>query len=137
MSFETLEFPNDTWAAQEIRKVNVLAIAAEYDSAHRERYRSSARRYLDFLTNRLQESDTRHFARIQILLMQNYGLQRRLDLPCRQAPVDQAQVRSFFSSGQPSFKSLVRSILAKLWVALRKFDWQREKRWFRHRRGLT
>jgi hypothetical protein len=69
---EVLEFPNDTWAAQDIRKADVLAWAAEHASLdEREGFLERARFFFDYSVNALAASPQRVFTRILVLLLSN------------------------------------------------------------------
>jgi hypothetical protein len=69
---EVLEFPNDTWVAQDIRKADVLAWAAQHTSgAERERFFARARFFFDYSVNALSASPQRAFTRILVLLLSN------------------------------------------------------------------
>jgi len=70
---EVLEFPNDTWVAQEVRKLSLFIAAARYSPDMRGLYCKRASEFLDYIVETLSNSKESHFSRIQILLMQNYG----------------------------------------------------------------
>jgi hypothetical protein len=70
---DKLEYPNDTWAAQEIRKANVLYAAYQYTDTDRQTLLTRARYFRDYVTETLSKSETLYFARIQALLLQNHG----------------------------------------------------------------
>ena len=74
-----LEYPNDTWIAQDIRKANVLYAAYRYATKERDPFLTRAREFRDYVTDALSTSDTLHFSRIQILLMQNHGPSALMD----------------------------------------------------------
>jgi len=77
---EQLEFPNDTWVAQDIRKANVLYAAYRYAVDDREKLLSRSRYFRDYVINELTRSNTRHFSRIQIILLQNHGPSDLMDV---------------------------------------------------------
>ncbi|WP_166264780.1 hypothetical protein [Marinobacter caseinilyticus] len=68
-----LEFPNATWVAQDIRKAMLMYQATTFDPDSAHDYRSKAMAWLDTTVEHLQQSDEKHYARIQIILLQNYG----------------------------------------------------------------
>ncbi|EED33943.1 conserved hypothetical protein [gamma proteobacterium NOR5-3] len=68
---EILEFPNHTWAAQDLRKANVLFEAAYFSPDDPEPYEIKAREFVDYVADTLSNSDTLHYTRIQALLLQN------------------------------------------------------------------
>ena len=70
---QRLEFANDTWAAQDIRKANVLYAAYRYAVSDRDRLLLKSRSLRDYVIRQLSQSETRYFSRIQIILLQNHG----------------------------------------------------------------
>ena len=72
---EELEFPTETWAAQDLRKGNVLLMAAALcrDESRRARMRERGRTILDSAWRSLMGSETRlHTRPIAIVLQQGY-----------------------------------------------------------------
>ena len=70
---EQLEFDNDTWVAQDIRKAMLMYQAACFDPEHKGRYVEKARELLEYVISTLENSAEQHFSRIQIILLQNHG----------------------------------------------------------------
>jgi hypothetical protein len=68
---EILEFPNKTWAAQDLRKANVLFEAARWAPADAARYTARARHFVEYVVSALQNDASLHYTRIQALLLQN------------------------------------------------------------------
>lgn len=69
---ELLEFPNETWAAQDIRKSDVLAHAAFYaPGSLRERLLEKSRFFFSACINQLQSFETRDLTRPIAILMAN------------------------------------------------------------------
>jgi hypothetical protein len=69
---ERLEFPNETWAAQDLRKADVLALAAEYSApADRQALMARARFFFDHATASLLDRPNHHFTRPLILVLVN------------------------------------------------------------------
>lgn len=70
---EKLEYPNETWAAQELRKTNVLLYAAKYASGpgKREQYLEKAQYFFREALGRLLDFDTHSLTRPVALLLQN------------------------------------------------------------------
>jgi hypothetical protein len=70
---EILEYPTETWAAQDVRKSEVFAFAARYaDDAGRERFLERSRFFFDASMATLADSPTRSLARPVVLLL-SYG----------------------------------------------------------------
>ena len=75
---EILDYPNDTWAAQEIRKAYIFFYAALYSTEGQQLFLDKANFFYDYVVTTLTASDTRHFSRILAILMQNHGPNRNL-----------------------------------------------------------
>jgi len=69
-----LEFVNDTWVAQDVRKHTLLVSAAVFDKAHAARYLARAAEFEEHIIEHLSASDTLAYTRIQALLMLNIGV---------------------------------------------------------------
>lgn len=70
---DQLEFPNDTWIAQDIRKAMLLYQAIQFDPDMAHRYREKADEWFGYVTDQLMQSREARFSRILVILMQNYG----------------------------------------------------------------
>lgn len=72
---EILEYPNHTWAAQDVRKANIFYIAAYYqpDVNKAKLYRVSGERFYQYVCKSIASEDTHYFTRILAILMQNHG----------------------------------------------------------------
>lgn len=72
---EQLEFPNETWAAQEIRKCNVLLYAAKYaNQDKKDLYSEKADFFFKKAIEQFNTFDTRTLTRPLVLIMQNAGM---------------------------------------------------------------
>ena len=70
---DILEFPNHTWTAQDIRKVNVLLMADYYSPGNQKNYVQKANEIYEYITSTLSKEKTRTYTRILAILMQNHG----------------------------------------------------------------
>jgi hypothetical protein len=68
-----LEFPNDTWTAQDLRKAMLMFQAAQMFPFEFELFHGKATQWLSWICHRLATSNELEFARIQALLMLNHG----------------------------------------------------------------
>lgn len=76
---EKLEFPNETWAAQELRKSAVFMYAEKYSSADlRQLFLEKASFFFSNSMKQLDDFDTKFLTRPIIILLQNYGMCRYL-----------------------------------------------------------
>ena len=70
---DILEFPNHTWTAQDIRKVNILLFASYYLPSTSSTYSAKTRKLYNYITDNLSSEKTRAYTRILAILMQNHG----------------------------------------------------------------
>lgn len=82
---EVLEYPNDTWTGQDLRKIQILLCA--YEITQNKNMLEKANELIDYVYPSLLASDERDYTRIQALVMQNFvdhssvsGLFSELDL---------------------------------------------------------
>ncbi len=70
---EILEFPNETWAAQDLRKSDIFALASYYaqDAAHQHEFEEKAHFFFNHAVKELDGHDTKTFTRPMALLMTN------------------------------------------------------------------
>jgi hypothetical protein len=71
---EQLEFPNNTWTAQDIRKADVMMAASYYSNHKNEEYRKWANTMYSYIKNKLSICETKDTSRILAILMQNNGV---------------------------------------------------------------
>lgn len=72
---DILEYPNHTWAAQDIRKANLFFAAAYFaqNSAQQEQFIAKGEYFYQYVTQTLEKENTRDYTRILSILMQNHG----------------------------------------------------------------
>ena len=70
---DILEYPNDTWTAQDLRKAHVLAGAYYYSSNKKNAYITKAEFFQQYVADKLKNADTKTYTRILVLMMQNQG----------------------------------------------------------------
>lgn len=70
---DILEYPNDTWTAQDLRKAHVLAGAYYFAPHKKAEYLEKALFFQHYVTDKLTKADTKTYTRILVLLMQNQG----------------------------------------------------------------
>lgn len=70
---DILEYPNDTWTAQDLRKAHVLAAAYYFSPDKKLEYMQKAQFFQQYVADKLNHSDTKTYTRILVLLMQNQG----------------------------------------------------------------
>ncbi len=136
-SAKPLEYANDTWIAQDIRKANILYAAYRYETENRDLLLARAKEFRDYVTGALAKSETLHFSRIQIILLQNHGPSALMDSAAEpydgliDLPKDTASERSCFFTKA----GLLSFLLNNFWQVIRKFNLTREINWVRARFG--
>lgn len=132
---DRLIYPNDTWIAQDIRKANVFYAAYRYATDDRNVLLIKARYFRDYVLKALSESDTLHFSRMQILMLQNHGPSGLMDTVAESyTGLDSLPVHEDLRKGcfytLPGF---IIGVLGQLTRGVRKFSLAREVRWVRAR----
>ncbi|MEC8228017.1 MAG: hypothetical protein VX066_04820 [Pseudomonadota bacterium] len=118
---DILEYPNQTWSAQDLRKVAVLCIAATYADATRAvSYRAKATEIKQYVVQAITQSDEKHYTRILALLMQNYGIDT-VESNTQPNPVDVSAVLSTNIQRDQGWPGYVSHVVKKLSV---KREWQ-------------
>ncbi len=129
---ELLEFPNETWAAQELRKADILAFAASMTSGQmRRQFFDKARYFFDTAIQRLQEYDQPLFTRPLVLMMVNgwdyLSLQSEFD---KETLDDSVVANSANNVPNPDYEPIkVRT----LFRTFKKLKFQKEIKWFKQR----
>ena len=132
-SADRLLYPNATWIAQESRKIHVFYAAYKYALNNRAEYLARARFYRDYVANKLSASDTQHYSRIQILLMQNHGPSAFIDIDSLPYPGMQ-EVTISDNKGCFHTPSTHLKNIANTWIScLSNFRISNELRWIKTR----
>lgn len=130
---EQLEFPNDTWVAQDVRKAMLMFQAAELDPARAEDYQSKGSQWLAELCEALAQGKQKHYARILIILMQNYGPQQ---FSSHEGLAQHTDVPSPANNSRPptlSWGELSARIVGRLVRGILAFRPAKERAWFHAR----
>ena len=128
---EQLEFPNDTWVAQDIRKAMLMFQAANYRTNEADAYYAKGCEWLEYVCGKLEDSPEAGYARILIILMQNYGPQH---LESGMKPLPEGL--SFSRSTRPpvlTWPVLISRVGRRLLRGIRTFRPGREKAWLNAR----
>ena len=70
---DKLEFPNTTWAGQDLRKVGIFYMANYYSPIKNELFLDKAAYFHQHIVNTLKNDANNDYTRILVLLMQNIG----------------------------------------------------------------
>jgi hypothetical protein len=127
-----LEFPNDTWTAQDIRKAMLMYQAAHFDTAWQEKYRSKAEQWFKAVIDKLKTSEEGHYARILIILMQNYG-PHHSEMKSNAVLANNIDQFDNTPSPQLNWSRLFARIISRLARGLIQFRPSRERAWLNAR----
>lgn len=132
---EILEYPNETWAAQDLRKSVIFHYAARYgDSGWRDKYLERSRFFFETAREQLKQRPTSRFTRPVVLMLQNGWVGSYLET-VEPLPVAVATVTN--STGRPSPQlavgSVVSRIIFELTRALKETSIKRERSWLKAR----
>lgn len=130
---EVLEFPNHTWTAQDLRKVQVLIYAFIY-SNQQSKYIHKATQILQYIDENLSTEPTRTYSRILVILMQNNTPITALDKLKKENSY--APVRSYESLKPPTRLSMMRNLSSNLFQVIRHFSIKKEIIWLDKRTQL-
>ncbi|MCK7544041.1 hypothetical protein MLC59_07655 [Marinobacter bryozoorum] len=134
---EQLEFANDTWVAQDIRKSMLLFQAAEYTDDHglQRYYVEKASEWLQETCELLSKSPQRHYTRILVILMQNYGPHQCTTQLPSDASTGLTKTDFYDQKLTLSLQDVVRQITQRLMIGVKSFRLAREKAWLKARLG--
>ena len=133
---EILEYPNETWPAQDLRKSVIFFQAGRYaPSGLREAFRQRGRYFFDISRNELLRRETSRFCRPLALMLQNGWVEHQLNDEAKAVVAPDAPVQSV--SGRPTpylaFGPVVGRIRSEVVQALREMNLHRELAWLRAR----
>ncbi|MCF2947740.1 hypothetical protein L0668_06460 [Paraglaciecola aquimarina] len=128
---DILEYPNDTWTAQDLRKVQIFAAAYYYSPIENIVFLNKAKYFQDDILNRLNSSATKTYTRIMVLILQNYGF---LDLYKNKLEISPyKQVNFNWPKAEYEKKSLLSGALTQLLKRLSKLSIKSEVNWLKKR----
>jgi len=130
---EQLEFPNDTWCAQELRKSNLFYFAYYFSEHEEDAYLTRAEEFYRYVTQRLQDSKEGQQTRVLALMMQNDGVRQKF----LSKPRSDVEFESGQYAAAPTFSPLriVRTYLSDSAQILTKFSIKAEWNWISIRLG--
>ena len=127
---DILEYPNDTWTAQDLRKTHVLAGAYYFSPDKKTEYMAKAQFFQKYVADKLGNADTKTYTRILVLLMQNQGAVEAFQRP--QALITFAPRKNWPAASyqQTSLYSGLFKILVKRLIKLSpraELDWLKKR----------
>ena len=128
---EILEFPNHTWTAQDIRKVNILLFAQYYSPSGASAYSAKARELYGYIVENLSQEKTRSYTRILAILMQNHGAIAYFD-KLDQKP-DFKPIQDYHPLRKNTSFVVIKNALLAIISAIKTFSLRRELLWLSHR----
>jgi hypothetical protein len=128
---EKLEFPNDTWCAQEMRKANLFCFAWYFSAEAEPDYLNRAEEFYHYIEKRLTQSPETEYTRILALLMQNDGVRQKF----RSRPRSSVPWQEKHYDTQPGYdpKIILAAYFKDIFKLIGQFSPQREALWIKHR----
>ena len=109
---EILEYPTETWAAQDMRKAEIFLLASRHaPEAERSAFLERARFFFEYSTSTLRRMPTRGYARPVVLLLSHgfmYGY--FLEHPGDRAPEPRVEVHEFGAPPPPFVPQKTRAL---------------------------
>ena len=133
---EILEYPNETWPAQDLRKSVIFFQASRY--AHPELhapFRQKGRDFFEISRTELLRRETSRYSRPLALMLQNGWVEHKLINDTEDGVLSGEPAR--IPSGRPtpclSFGAVMGRSMSEMFQAVRKMSLKREIAWFRSR----
>jgi len=133
---EILEYPNETWPAQDLRKSVILFQASRYAPPEKqELFLEKARFFYVTARDELNRHATSSFTRPLALILQNGWIGMRLEETKASPPVQPMSVPGSFGKATPLFNlpSVTQRIAGETVHALRNFNLKKEVHWLQLR----
>jgi hypothetical protein len=128
---ELLEFPNDTWCAQELRKANLFCYMYYFAEQENSKYLERAEEFYRYVCIRLQGSAETRYTRLLALMMQNDGVREKFKKPVRsQFPFES---RDYGIAPKYSVVSIVFTYLKDVFRLALDLSFKRELNWLSKR----
>lgn len=124
---EKLEFPNTTWAAQDIRKGYILAAASYFDQNKTNEYKRRSDEFFEYVFETLNSCENKSTTRTLALLMQNDGAKEFFSGKVCSAP----SKKMAFNNNKPQNKYV--AVIKLLFSQLRYTSIKKELRWLAFR----
>lgn len=126
---DILEYPNDTWTAQDLRKAHVLAGAYYFSPDKKNEYMAKAEFFQQYVADKLNNAETKTYTRILVLLMQNQGA---MELFQKRPPIELAS-RENWPAAKYQQTSVYSGLLKILTKRLMKLSPRAELNWLKKR----
>ncbi|MBQ0762759.1 hypothetical protein [Marinobacter psychrophilus] len=130
-----LEFANHTWVAQDIRKAMLIFQAAELVSQPKAAsLMNTAQDWLKQVCDTLKGSEERHYSRILVILMQNYGPHLAAIPANRNAALTNPELIGS-KTLKLTWRELIGRIAGRMVYSIKRLNIAKEKAWLDTRRG--
>jgi hypothetical protein len=127
---ELLEYPNDTWTAQDLRKAYVLAAASYFSPEDDSQYMQKAEFFERYVSDKLHHSETKTYTRILVLMMQNQGA---ITFFKKQSPKETFAGRKDWPSSTFQQTSIYKGLVKVMFKRIIKFSPKNEFNWLKKR----
>lgn len=128
---DQLEFPNDTWCAQEMRKANLFCFGWYFAQNAEPEYLTRAEQFYHYIEKKLAQSPEAEFTRVLALLMQNDGVRQKF----RSRPRSEVRWVEKTYPPHPGFdaKRILATFFKDILKLLSQFSPKRELHWIKLR----
>ena len=130
---ENMEYPNQTWTAQDLRKANLFYVASSYTEDKKEQYLKAARFYAGYVEDTLAKEETRYYSRILILLMQNDLQESSLDYNVAEKCRKQSNSASYSAAPLYSVSGVLFELCKDIVRRILTLSFKEERRWLSFR----
>lgn len=135
---EILEYPNETWSAQDLRKSVIFYQAARYtsDKSQQDLFVQKSRFFYGYAENELKKHESSKYTRPVALILQNGWVGERLSLG-EAIPLFPQQTKETFARKIPYLNlwSVVKRLMWDLGRVVGKTNLKREVAWLKARMG--
>ncbi|MBZ2167601.1 hypothetical protein [Marinobacter sp. F4216] len=128
---EKLEFPNDTWCAQDIRKANLFCFMFYFSETEQPQFLARADEFYCYVKEHLTGSDEAQYTRLLALMMQNDGVQQKF----KDKPRSQVAFQTHDFGAPPAYSTtrIMTNYVKDMLRALINLSLTREIRWLKLR----
>ena len=130
---DRLEYPNETWIAQDIRKAHVLIESYQYSDIKSEHMRERAKYFADYVISELSASEYQRYTRIICILLQNDGVREMIENPSCYCDKSTTVVKQIFENPNYTLLTHFSHLVKSLGKSLYHFSLRKEIAWFRLR----
>lgn len=129
-----LEFPNDTWTAQDIRKSMLLFQGAALLETQSKELNRAGEEWFHYVVSQLAKSRERQLARVQVILLQNFGPNTYSTASYKEPyktmlAHEKLTIQRWSDQPRLSLLNAFSRFFSRMIIGVRKFNIRKEKAW--------